>query len=717
VSDPRLETQLIEQERRKLTRRLEEVERLCESTAPPSMFYGEMLKRLLESLAAPAGVVWTRTAQGNLQLQFQINLGEVGLDRTPETRQIHEELLRYAFTQTQPGPLHLMPRSGVGPAQEGQVAAGNPTDYLLLLVPIVQNEQISGLIEVWQNPNRPPSAVPGFLQYMALMANLASRYQRHQMLGQMVGQQQLWTQLEAFARQIHSSLNPVEVGYHVANEGRRLIECDRLAVGVRYGSRVEIEAVSGSDVVEKRSNEIHCLRRLCQAVLDWGEKLVFSGARDDTLPPKVRDGLDRYLAERASKLLVITPLRDEREGEEKDKDRKKPRTVLVMECFDPPPDQASLQARLEVVGRHAGSALYNAVEHRRIPMRFLWMPLAKVQEGLGGKTKAIATAVLVGLSLFLAVMIFVPYPLKMETPGQLYPQVRRILFAPTAGVVKSFKVEINDRVGSFGEIAQMFAIDLESKLNTLEAEKNAAEGEYQAAIQQSGKNDLNPGEKVQFALKAVTAKNTRDAKEREIKDLLERTHSVAGQHGAFRLVAPQLTQQERNLIPGDSKDKEWTVLTANFREEWTGKEAKPSDPILRLGVKEGPWEIELKIPQKHIGQIQRALHKLKENETLEVDFLLRSDPTRRWTGRLSADRIAGEANPNRDDNNESEPVVLAYVRIDGDDIPEAYRLPRDLLLSGAEVHAKVRCGDQRMGYSLFYGVWEFVYEKVIFFLF
>jgi hypothetical protein len=54
-----------------------------------------------------------------------------------------------------------------------------------------------------------------------------------------------------------------------------------------------------------------------------------------------------------------------------------------MECFESPPDPAQAIARLEVVGRHASSALYNAIEYCRIPMRFLWLPLAKVQEGLG----------------------------------------------------------------------------------------------------------------------------------------------------------------------------------------------------------------------------------------------------------------------------------------------------------------------------------------------
>jgi len=706
-----VDNQLIEQERRKLTRRLDEVEKMCESTAPPATFYGEMLKRVLESLAAPAGVVWTRTAQGNLQMQFQINMGEVGLDRSPESRSAHDELLRFVVSQEPPRPVNLPPRSGVGAHQEGKPPAGNPTEFLLLIVPIVQNEQVVGLIEVWQAPNRPASAVPGFLQYMALMANLAARYQRHQMLGQMAGQQQLWTQLEAFARKIHNSLNPTEVAYHIANEGNRLIECDRVVVGVRMGRKVHIEAVSGCDVVEHRSNEVRCLRRLCQAVQEWGEKLVFQGIRDESLPPKVGSSLDEYLAERPSKTLVVMPLFDERDGEAKDKERKPARSVLVMEAFEPPPEQVpQLMARLEVVGRHATSALYNAVEHKRIPMRFLWKPLAYLQEGLGGKAKAISALVVAGISLLVAVLIFMPYPLKMDSTGQLLPQVRRVLYPPTTGTIQGFDVDAGEVVGEKRVLGRMYDINLEAKINNLTAEIDAADIEFRD-LESRAKNENLPSEKVSLGLRALQARNTRDSKTREREDLLNRTGSVRGKPGEFTLQAPPFTTEEVRLVGS----REWTVLTGNFKEDYPkDKEAKPSDPLLRLGAKDGPWELEVKIPQKHIGQVLRAFER-DHVETLDVDFLLRSDPTRVFKGKLSRDRIAGEANPNRDDNNESEPVVLAYVRITGDDIPAEERLPRELLLSGTEIHSKVRCGSARMGYALFYGVWEFLYEKVVFF--
>ena len=58
-------------------------------------------------------------------------------------------------------------------------------------------------------------------------------------------------------------------------------------------------------------------------------------------------------------------------------------------------------------------------------------------------------------------------------------------------------------------------------------------------------------------------------------------------------------------------------------------------------------------------------------------------------------------------------MVTAFVTITKEDL---VKLRVDnLLVSGTEIRAKVRCGNKPMGYALFYGVWEFFYEKVIFF--
>src|SRR5262249_20904990 len=131
------------------------------------------------------------------------------------------------------------------------------------------------------------------------------------------------------------------------------------------------------------------------------------------------------------KILVVMPLADEREKERK----KKARSALMMECFETNLQPEQLLARLDVVGRHACPALYNAQEYRRIPMRFLWLPLAYVQDGLGGKTRAITASILGGLTVLILMMIFVPFPLKMEAKGEAVPKIRNQIYSPIAGTV------------------------------------------------------------------------------------------------------------------------------------------------------------------------------------------------------------------------------------------------------------------------------------------
>jgi hypothetical protein len=692
--DPNVEQ--IEQVRRQINRLAEEIAHFSEMDLAPAEYYGEFLQRVLTALAAPAGAVWLRTPQGNLQLQYQIKMGTVGLDRHENSRQIHDELLRQAAMKGQPGLIY--PQSSVGQGENGAPAAGNPTDYVVLLAPILVEKQVAGLVEIWQDPMRGPDAQRGFLQFLVRMASLASGYTRNHQLRNMVGQQQVWTQLETFARQIHSSLNPTEVSYLVANEGRRLVECDRVSVAIREAQRAVVRAISGADVVEKRSNLVQLMRALFDSVLKWGEKLVYSGMKDDTLPPAVNKALDAYLAESNSKLLVVLPLKDERESESK----KLPRSALMMECFEPAASPEQLVARLEVVGRHATSALYNSAEHRRIPMRFLWAPLAKVQDGLGGKARAIVTLVAAALVILIAALILVPYPLKMEAKGQLLPKARAWIYPPVPGRVVWIKPDLKSGSEVFGgqPLIRMHDLELEKEISDLELKIRKAESTiltYSRALKEN--------EKSEAVMQKSQAETERKEYRKQLDRLLQRTNARSANPGEFFLTSPM----------------KGVVLTGDFRETLFERYVKPNEPLLRIGdydkrnPKIGEWEIELKIPQKHIGQILAAFSRPDVEDELDVDLLLASKPTRVYKGRLPRDKIAREANPNRDDHNESEPVVLAWVRLSGDRIPKDAELPPDQLLSGTEVHTRVRCGNHAMGYSLFYGVWEFIYEKIVFF--
>jgi hypothetical protein len=204
------------------------------------------------------------------------------------------------------------------------------------------------------------------------------------------------------------------------------------------------------------------------------------------------------------------------------------------------------------------------------------------------------------------------------------------------------------------------------------------------------------------ALGIEKAKVTRRAKIEMLQRLKQRTNADLARPGNYAITSPKTA----------------IVLSADFRENLLGRNVRPSDPLIRIGYtdpdhpKLADWEIELKIPQKHVGQVFRAFETV--GPELDVDVMFLSNTTTSYRAKLRKDKIASQANTQKDDNNETEPVVIAWARVSGDDIPADRLIPTNLLLSGSEVHTRIRCGDRPMGYSLFYGVYEFAYEKVIF---
>ena len=52
---------------------------------------------------------------------------------------------------------------------------------------------------------------------------------------------------------VHESLDQKLTSYTIANEGRRIIGCDRVSVAIRKGRKCVIEAISGQDFAIVRS--------------------------------------------------------------------------------------------------------------------------------------------------------------------------------------------------------------------------------------------------------------------------------------------------------------------------------------------------------------------------------------------------------------------------------------------------------------------------------
>ena len=712
---------------RQIEQAFESASKLAGSNLPPADFYQEFLNKTLSAIEAPAGAVWLRTPQGFLQIACQVNLEQVGLESRRGGRQCHNEILRQVFQAAPPRPIilepngRLAPAPGAPPGQAGpdggqQVPAANLTDYFALFAPIVTpDRQPFGVLEVFQDTKHDPRMYPTFLNYTFQMAGYASQYHQFSNARAASGMEKTFTQVESFARLIHTTLNPTEVGYHVANEGRKLIECDRLCVGVRHArKKVTVEAVSGADVVEKASTHVRRLRRLMEAVLQWGETLTFKGTKDAGLPPDVSHTLDEYLNESQPKLLIVQPIRDEREKDQ----TVAARSVLVMESFNPPDLIEPLVQRLDVVGKHAATALYNAAQMKRVPLKPLWWPIAKVQEGVGGKGRFYGITALVVLAALTVAMVFVTYPLRMDAKGQMLPVEIAKIYPPSVGVVKEVRARPGDRIGPDYPAVMMFSDPLTGDFTTLTEKFNDAAGREQAALLSLSTWRGTEAGKFEVQTQYNTSKAARESAGRQLEAMRAAYNLVPNRPGWYEARAPQFDVKLKRP-QGTSR---WTVLNDDRRESLSGRTMQPQDELLRVGNLEGAWHVELKIPQRNVGQINRALDNPQYHKTeaggrkyLDVDVLLASMPDTRYLGRLYQDEMAQEAVPNKNEHDENEPVVTAYVKLNLDDIPQDKWVPRGQFTTGLEVRTRIRCGDHALGYSMFHGVWEWFYEKVVFF--
>ncbi len=257
--------------------------------------------------AVPCG---RSTPRANWRLQYQINLQETRIREKEADQAQHARLLYKAMASSEgmlvpphSGPGQLDPRE---PLDEDTPAA-NPTAFLLVLGPLKTDLEPVGVVEIFQRSDSAPNTQQGYLRFLVQMCGLAADFLKSHQLRHFSHRQTLWTQLEDFTRVVHASLDPRETAYTIANEGRRLIECDRVSVAIRKGKKCVIEAISGQDLFDKRSNIVRLLGKLATAVVASGDTVWYTGDTRD-LPPQVEDAVQEYVDEAHSKTVAVMPL-------------------------------------------------------------------------------------------------------------------------------------------------------------------------------------------------------------------------------------------------------------------------------------------------------------------------------------------------------------------------------------------------------------------------
>ncbi len=681
-----LDPQLIEQTKQQIRSLVSEIAQLSKSEVAPEEFYTEFLPRVVSALAAIGGAVWTVEDQGRLNLQYQINLQETKLRESEEAQRRHGRLLGKVV---QSGEGLLVPaRSGAGDEAE----AGNPTDFLLVFGPLKTELETVAVVEIFQRPGSGPNTQKGYLRFLLQMCDLAGDFFKSRQLRHFGDRQVLWAQLEEFTRVIHTSLDPRAAAYTIANEGRRLIECDRVSVAIRKGSRCRIEAVSGQDLFDKRSNTVRLLGRLATAVVDAEEPIWYTGDTSD-MAPQVEDAVQEYVDESHSKTVAVLPLMKPVVDEEEDDPDKReepdpPIGALIVEQIEDVRVPQRMVQRVDVVAKHSSIALANALEHNELFLMPVWRALGKTRWVLKArtlpKTIAIASAVL-AVILFLSLF---PWSFKSHCGGTLEPVQRRDVFAGIDGVVDQVLVDHGSRVSGPDPQTGAPGTLLAKLRNT----------ELNVKIQQN----LGEIAKIQDEIMSIRHSISRGLSEQDRVRSLGRVAELEGQLKTALLQRELYAQQKKDLeirAPIDGEVTSWDVENRLLQ-----RPVQRGQTLMHVADPDGPWQLELLMPEKRMGHIERYRAKIKSKDPkddLSVEFVLATDPDKEYVGKVV------DVNDRAEVRGEEGNTVLIKVAFDRGELPSALR-------PGAEVSAKIYCGKRPVGYVMLCDAIAYVQRNILF---
>jgi len=667
-----VDPELVEQAKQQIRGLAREVAQLAKSDIAPLEFYDAMLNRVVTALAAVGGAVWT-IVEGRLELQYQINLRETRITENEENQRRHGLLLNKALGA--PEGMIVSPRSGAG----DDSGAANPTDLLLVLGALKAGAETRGLVEIFQRPSIDPKAQRGYLGFVLQMCELAGDFLKNRELRHFSDRQTLWAQLENFTRLAHRNLDVRSTAYTIANEGRRLIDCDRVSVAIGKGKRGVIEAVSGQDLFDKRSNIVTLLGELATAVMHSGETVWYTG--DTThMPPQIEEAVQAYIDEAHSKAVGIIPLKRPQDPPASPDEVVEPPEVigaLVVEQIQDSQPKQGLQQRVDVVREHSAIALANALEHRGLFLMPVWEKLGKAKWVVQARTLPKTIAIAVTLLTAIVLMCVVPWSFYLSGKGTLQPSERRDVFAWLDGVVVDVKVKHGQAVKKGELLAVMRNTDLEVNYADIAGQKTSTQEQINS-IRRSlldERNKLSDEERIRLSGQLLQLKKTYDSLVKQL-ELLK-----------------QKREQLNVLSPIDGLIVTWDVHNLLIH-----RPVRQGQVLMSIADPSGDWELELHMPEERIGHIVAAQQRIKPE--LMTKYILATDPGNEHFG--SVKEVGAKAEPSEEEGN----TVLVRVAINKNDFEE--RRP------GSTVNAKVNCGYAPIGYVWFHDLIAWVQTKVIF---
>lgn len=478
----------------------------------------------------------------------------------------------------------------------------------------------------------------------------------------------------------------VSLAYAAANEGRRLLSCDRLTVLLRRGRRFRVLAVSGADHVESHTEFTRRAERLARRIADWGDPLaVGHSGGDDDIPPPLAESTAAYLDATLAKTLAAAPVSFPRacdnasESSPASGSRNRQADVVFVAEWFAEPGPADAAVRTTELAELCAGALERGAALDGPLIRSL---VRRVQRRSATASWTVprwfwATVAVAGAAAALAL---IPARLEVAAPATLLPVQRQDVFAPTTGQVIEVRVRHGDAVQAGAELAviddpqlqlqwEQVTGELETVIRRIDA-LAIARTERDVREQNGGAEGLPPGA--------------------EQQQLAQRRRSLIRQRDLLTRRREELTV--RSPIDG-------VVLTRDVESLLASRPVERGQVLLTVADPASAWELVAEVEQRDIGRVVEARRDRKGD--LPVRFRLPGDVDRVREGKLTA--IEAAATLDVDDLAAPPPPVAVRIAVTNAQLDEQPR-------PGLQADVRVDCGKHSLGYVWFHDVAATVYR-------
>lgn len=669
------------------TNSLDKVTQILQTSRDVKSFYQHFLALSASMSGAQIGVAW----RGNsvpFQPICQVTVEDAEIARLSLTEQRHNELLQRSVDSRKA--FIVMPETGSEnhpPLLFGSIQRSDQTEVVEFILPIGQErEQHQEIVRTLDDY----CAEASKFQESSTSAPSDDHTKKHEVGARSKNRPLTVESIGQYVHQIHSSVDDKKTMSTVANETRRLLDCDRVSVIVRRGGTFKVAAISGQPSVNQRSNAIKLLNRLADATLKTGQRFWYpDGGAANRLPPQIEQPLNAYLTNSATRSLVILPVYDQSsdflEAEARSSgDQVAIQNVVAGIAIEQCVEQwkrSELVELIDVVERHASDAIRNAMTHRNLFLFPVWKLLGKSRVMTAARNLPKTLAAIAAMTLLTLALCFVPANFTLPCEGVLIPSVRSRVFSDVDGKVEQINVTHGDHVTAGQVMLKLSNEDIAIELETVNAEldrqrKRLDENKVQRAVDRDSASDRSVRDNVQSIEAMLETLNRR-------KEILE------SKAGRLNVGSP---------INGQ-------VITWEVEDRLKNRPVSPGEMLLEVVSIDGDWQLELQLADRRVGHLLKAMERSKKsddsNKGLQVSYRLEADPAETFFGTV---RDVSQVSQLTAEQQQTMRIIV--------DVDEADS--KHLKHVRTRVTAKIHCGTRSLGYVWLHDVSEFFQSKVWF---